>query len=733
MENNSIVDYLNSRGLASDFASRKKLAEASGNLNYVGSAMDNIDLLTKEKAKAAGNKVYTPSTNAGISVNQLQKETPINVPAPAPAESASTYMNPITGAATGVQTALDQVNRQYKSAYDAQMGAASDISKSMEFLLGKTADTATANQVAGVTQSTEDLYKYANELERLNAEASAITRQSQAIPLVLQDQATGKGITDAGLAPQQAGELRKNAIRALTLAQQADITQAAATGALNKLNEAKARAQQIIDLKYKPIEDSLNVRMKQYELAKDVLTSIDKERTNLLDTKLKQEQSVLNYYKDQEKAKSDLIIKASPYAPQALLQRASEAKDAQSAAMILGTYAGDYLATQKLNQEIIKLQIENGTYNANSTNLYGKITKDNGYDMEAFKRGIEAVESLGSGGYSALGKVMETGAYKGDRAYGKYQVMGKNIPEWTKSALGYSMTPQQFLANPDAQEKVFEYQSELNYAKYGNWDDVASVWFSGKPLMGNTASDGTTTVPQYVQKMRKGMGVTTSQKSFSQEAISLSQAIDRGEYKDLNAIPAKFQSEVAQYRATQPNKVALAQANELKTQLDSVKNAKDLLGGFRGLGGFMGIGAANVAGSNFLGRIDLGNFLSGDKAKTLGYIDNLLSGATLQKLIDAKSAGATFGALSNQELSLLETSANVLNQWAIRDEKTNKLLGFSVSDGAVIDELNKLQSKYEKGASALTENDATSQYFRRMQQTLDGSVLQNGALGGYNY
>ena len=119
-----------------------------------------------------------------------------------------------------------------------------------------------------------------------------------------------------------------------------------------------------------------------------------------------------------------------------------------------------------------------------------------GVNMPAAKAAISNIES--GGNYKALGPITE----KGDRAYGKYQVMGANIPSWTKQALGVSMTPAEFLANPDAQEKVFEDQFRRNTARYGSAQDAASVWFSGKPLAkaGQRADILGTTVPAYVNK-----------------------------------------------------------------------------------------------------------------------------------------------------------------------------------------------------------------------------------------
>lgn len=95
-----------------------------------------------------------------------------------------------------------------------------------------------------------------------------------------------------------------------------------------------------------------------------------------------------------------------------------------------------------------------------------------------------------SGNYKELGPVVTSGQYKGQRALGLYQVMPGNIPAWSKEALGYSITPQQFLNSPQLQEKIVAHQMTQAYKKYGNWSDVASVWFTGRPLaQGKNARD----------------------------------------------------------------------------------------------------------------------------------------------------------------------------------------------------------------------------------------------------
>jgi hypothetical protein len=126
--------------------------------------------------------------------------------------------------------------------------------------------------------------------------------------------------------------------------------------------------------------------------------------------------------------------------------------------------------------------------------------------LERYAQAIRNLESRGSGGYSALGPLTK----KGDRAYGAYQVMGDNIPSWTKDVIGQALTPDQFLANRDVQDAVFRAQFGKNVEKYGNPYDAASVWFTGRPMgsaSGASADILGTTGNKYVNNFRKELGV----------------------------------------------------------------------------------------------------------------------------------------------------------------------------------------------------------------------------------
>ena len=104
----------------------------------------------------------------------------------------------------------------------------------------------------------------------------------------------------------------------------------------------------------------------------------------------------------------------------------------------------------------------------------------------------------GSGSYSQLGPVIAKGPMAGDRAYGKYQVMGSNIGPWSQEILGQQLTPQQFLQNPNAQEAIARGKLGQYAQKYGP-EGAAKAWFAGPGGMNNPSAHDQlgTTVGQY--------------------------------------------------------------------------------------------------------------------------------------------------------------------------------------------------------------------------------------------
>lgn len=135
-----------------------------------------------------------------------------------------------------------------------------------------------------------------------------------------------------------------------------------------------------------------------------------------------------------------------------------------------------------------------------------------------------AISQIESGGkYDLVGPATKTG----DRAYGKYQVMGANVPEWTQAALGRKMTPQEFLADTSAQEAVFKHRFGSYLDKYGNPQDAASAWFTGGPLSAGAGKRDVlgTSGQGYVDKFNKFLAQGAPQGQMPPGGPQMAQAL----------------------------------------------------------------------------------------------------------------------------------------------------------------------------------------------------------------
>lgn len=130
----------------------------------------------------------------------------------------------------------------------------------------------------------------------------------------------------------------------------------------------------------------------------------------------------------------------------------------------------------------------------------------------------DAISGIESGGkYDLLGPQTKSG----DRAYGRYQVMGENIPEWTKQYFGQSLTPDEFLNNPQAQDAVFNGQFGQYVQKYGP-EGAAKAWFAGERGMNNPDAKDMlgTSVADYGRKFTTAMGGQPDYSSVSSPALT---------------------------------------------------------------------------------------------------------------------------------------------------------------------------------------------------------------------
>lgn len=122
--------------------------------------------------------------------------------------------------------------------------------------------------------------------------------------------------------------------------------------------------------------------------------------------------------------------------------------------------------------------------------------------MAPYRAAIANNES--GGNYATLGPVTK----RGDRALGKYGIMRSNLQAWGRETIGREVTPEEFLASPDIQDKIFNRQFG-GLLKANSPQDAASIWLTGRTLAngGAGARDQLgTSGAAYADKFMAGLG-----------------------------------------------------------------------------------------------------------------------------------------------------------------------------------------------------------------------------------
>lgn len=232
--------------------------------------------------------------------------------------------------------------------------------------------------------------------------------------------------------------------------------------------------------------------------------------------------------------------------------------------------AQDAEAPAALENLYSALQASRGDQGGSTT--LGDLTKgravqpaQTGSSLPTFAQGTDigryasAIQSNESGGkYGIVGPTHP----KYGRALGAYQVMESNLPSWSREALGREVSADEFLRSPQIQDAIFQKKFGQAVAKYGNPEDAASVWFTGRPLAkGANAKDVLgTTGAEYVRRFQTALGRVPAgtAPALPQTAMQMPPAGGQAPVRMADAPPP----EVAQPRRSS---VAVAE-NEAETQ-----------------------------------------------------------------------------------------------------------------------------------------------------------------------
>lgn len=125
------------------------------------------------------------------------------------------------------------------------------------------------------------------------------------------------------------------------------------------------------------------------------------------------------------------------------------------------------------------------------------------YDPIQYRNAIARIES--GGRYGAVGPNNP----RMGRALGKYQIMEANVGPWSQEALGRAVTPDEFLANPQIQDAIFDHKFGGYVQKFGP-EGAAQAWFAGPGGVGKTERKDVlgTDVGSYGRKFMQGLGAS---------------------------------------------------------------------------------------------------------------------------------------------------------------------------------------------------------------------------------
>ena len=182
----------------------------------------------------------------------------------------------------------------------------------------------------------------------------------------------------------------------------------------------------------------------------------------------------------------------------------------------------------------------------------------------------------------------------------------------------------------------------------------------------------------------KKLGIQLKQAQI--EGLPLEQQLKLEQIKTEQAQRAKIVADIQKIINDQKGSILDTNTFEGKKQLANMKSQVDLISGL--------ITDKNLSGA--VGTIGLGRFapiqsLTGGKANFIAGVEQLRSGLNLQALIDAKAKGATFGALSDQELQVLANAATKIGVWTVKDKNGN-VKGYKANENDFKTELDKINN-----------------------------------------
>lgn len=270
----------------------------------------------------------------------------------------------------------------------AKTGVMSSIGDLYKKYLSKGTEQQAMETQAGLPEKNKALTDAINAFRTTTMEQNQLLQEQGAIPLALQEQAQGRGITAGGLAPIQAGELRKNAIKQYQVTSKGLFQQAVVANLRDDIAGAQAAVDKAIKYKYDPIDKEIEyLRDIVLPDLKDTLTKEDAKKAKDLEIRLNERTRLLTNAKEDSTAGANLALTAMNNYPSdkqaqlnaqlAMQEAQKEQPDLNKIFQLVGQYQKDPVATQKALAELTQTRLQNAKLQAEADKIKAETNASN--------------------------------------------------------------------------------------------------------------------------------------------------------------------------------------------------------------------------------------------------------------------------------------------------------------------------------------------------------------------
>lgn len=294
------------------------------------------------------------NTGATIAAPAFNMNAPVNVAglAQAPLTIANTMQPPaLTGSMVANQPIVEKSIQDYYKSLEAPANVdpifqkSSSLTDRISSLIGMNTGRTSALQEAenaqGIPQIQKDIADISGQIGIRTAEYNQAIKNREG-------QGGVRLVVDAEknrLAAQAEGEI--GVLQATVLAK---------TGQLSTARDLATRA---VDLKYEPIEEELNAKIKQLQLLEPELNRAEQRLSTARQRQYEDEKAAINSKKENEKAINNLIVEASQQGVSSVkINAAMKATNPAQAASILGISPTIALQQQQMRENLVTERLQ---------------------------------------------------------------------------------------------------------------------------------------------------------------------------------------------------------------------------------------------------------------------------------------------------------------------------------------------------------------------------------------